>query len=70
MKKALKKVKNVIIWILFYINLFSFLFSVCCLDSDYYLIFGLVALFNLAFMFLFYIANFDKINRYINAHAK
>lgn len=67
MKKVLKKVKNFILWVLFYLNLASFLFSICCLDSDYYLIFGCIAFFNFAFMALFYIVNYDRINGYINS---
>ena len=62
-------IKNFILWTVFYINFFSFLISICCLDSDFYGLFGTIALTNLLYMVLFYIVNYDRFCKWINKEA-
>ena len=63
--KLKHKIKNFILWTLFYLNLASFIVGVCCMDSDYYIIIGAIILLNLTYMFLFYIANYNRFERWI-----
>lgn len=63
-------IKNLILWVVFYTNLCSFVLSVCCLDSDYYMFFGTVALVNLCYMVLFYIANYERFDKWIKGVKK
>lgn len=58
-------IKNFILWVVFYSNLISFFISICCLDSDLYGLFGTVAMVNLLYMVLFYIANYDRFCKWI-----
>lgn len=66
MKRVLKKAKNIVLWVLFYFNLVSLILSVSCMDSDYYIIFGIVAVLNMAYMALFYVANYNRFERWLN----
>jgi hypothetical protein len=65
MKRTLKKIKNFILWTVFYINFISFILAVCCMDSDYYILFGFIMLLNMAYMSLFGIVNYDRFNKWI-----
>lgn len=66
MKRALKKVKNFILWTLFYFNLISLILSVSCMDSDYYILFSIIAVLNMTYMTLFYIANYNRFIKWLN----
>ena len=66
MKRMFKKVKNFILWALFYFNIVSLILSVSCMDSDYYIIFGIVAVLNMAYMALFYVANYNRFIKWLN----
>ena len=65
MKRKKFSFKNFILWTLFYFNLFSFLLGACCMDSDYYIAIGSIMLLNMAYMALFYIVNYEHINKLI-----
>lgn len=65
MKRTLKKIKNFILWTVFYINFISFILTVCCMDSDYYILFGFIMLLNMAYMALFGIVNYDRFSKWI-----
>ena len=65
-KRTFKKIKNFILWTIFYLNLSSLIICVSCMDSDYYIIFGLVALANAIYIALFTFANSDKLERKLN----
>lgn len=69
MKRFFKKFKNAVLWTVFGFNMISFILCVCCLDSDFYVLFGSIALLNFAYMALFYFVNKQKIDGYIERHA-
>ena len=66
MKRMFKKVKNFILWALFYFNIVSLILSVSCMDSDYYILFSIIAVLNMAYMVLFYVANYNRFIKWLN----
>lgn len=63
MKRMFKKIKNFVLWSLFYINFISLILSVCCMDSDYYIMFSGIIILNILYLSLFMFVNYDKIER-------
>lgn len=60
-----RKIKNIVLWIAFYFNLSVFLLSICCLDSDIYWLFIITTFCSLIYLVLFYIANYNRLEKWI-----
>lgn len=63
MKRMFKKIKNFVLWSLFYINFISLILSICCMDSDYYIMFSGIILLNILYLALFTFANYDRLEK-------
>ena len=63
MKRTFKKIKNFVLWSLFYINFISLILSICCIDSDYYIMFSGIILLNILYLALFTFINHERLEK-------